>query len=290
MMQRVWMGAVFSGLLVGGASLWAQGSPAWEKSYTVSGKPVLALEVSDSGMTVRSCGDCRAVHVRVEMTGAKLSDYVLEESQSGNTIHFSLKERTHVGFHIEMRSQSVKVLVETPANVTLEGRSSDGSMSVRGLQGEITLASSDGSLDVEDVSGNLKLRTSDGSLRVRGGGGRLEARSSDGSQDIAGSFESWQVASSDGSLKVELLPGTKLREPSTVESKDGSLTMQVPRELAAEFDVQTRDGGLQSNLPLTTSGYDSRDEHGHAVHGKMNGGGPLMSVRSSDGSVRVGTS
>jgi Putative adhesin len=290
MMKPVRMGVVVSGLLLGGAILWAQGSPAWEKSYAVSGQPVLALEVSDSGVTVRSCGECRAVHVKVEMRNVKLSDYVLEESQSGNTIHFSLKERTHIGFHIGMRSQSVQVLVETPANVTLQGRSTDGSMSVRGLHGEINLASSDGSLDVEDVSGNLKLRTSDGSLRVGGGRGRLEARSSDGSQDIAGLFESWQVASSDGSLKLELLEGTKLSGPSTVESRDGSLTMEVPRQLAAEFDVRTRDGGLKSDLPLTTSGYDSREEQGHAVHGKMNGGGPLVTVRNSDGSVRVGAS
>src|SRR5271156_4581140 len=133
MMRRVCAGVVFSGLLLGGVSLFAQGGTAWEKSYAVGGQPVLALEVSDSGMTVRSCGDCRAVHVRVEMEGAKLSDYRLEESQSGNTVHFSLREKPHTGFHIGVHSQSVKVLVETPANVTLDGRSADGSLSVHGL-------------------------------------------------------------------------------------------------------------------------------------------------------------
>jgi hypothetical protein len=289
MMRRVCAGVVFSGFLLGGVSLFAQGNPAWEKSYPVSGQPVLALEVSDSGMTVRSCGECRAVHVRVEMQGATLSDYRLEESQSGTAIHFSLKEKSHIGFHIGMHSQSVKVLVETPANVTLDGRSADGSLSVNGLHGAINLESSDGSLNVENVSGNLKLRTSDGSLRVRGGSGRLEAQSSDGSQDIAGAFESWQVASSDGSLKLELTEGTKLRGPSTVESRDGSLTMQVPRDLAADFDMSTRDGGLRSDLPLMSNGYDSRSG-GHSVHGTMNGGGPLVTVRSSDGNVRVGAS
>src|SRR5579859_6866942 len=193
MMRRVVAGVVFSGVVLSGAVLLAQGATVWEKSYPVNGQPVLALEVSDSGLMVRSCGECRAVHVQVEMQNAKLSDYVLEESQSGNRLHFSLKEKPHIGFHIGTRSQTVKVLVETPANVTLDGRSADGSMSVHGLHGEINLATSDGSLNVEDVSGNLKLRTSDGSLRVRvrGGRGRLEARSSDGSQDIAGSFESW---------------------------------------------------------------------------------------------------
>jgi hypothetical protein len=288
-MKRVGAGMVLSGLLVCAASGVAQGRPVWEKSYAVSGQPVLALEVSDSGLAVRSCGECRAVHVRVEMEGATLSDYQLEEGQSGNTIHFSLKEKSHIGFHIGMHSQSVKVLVETPANVTLDGRSADGSLSVNGLQGAFNLESSDGSLSVENVSGNLRLRTSDGSLRVRGGSGRLEAQSQNGSQDIAGSFESWQVASSDGSVKLELLEGTKLRGPSRVESRDGSLTMEVPRDLAAEFDMSTRDGGLRSDLPLMSNGYNSRGG-GHSVHGTMNGGGPLVTLRSTDGSVRVGAS
>ncbi len=35
-----------------------------------------------------------------------------------------------------------------------------------------------------------------------------------------------------------------------------------------------------------SDGYDSRGG-GHSVHGRMNGGGPLVTVRSSDGSVRV---
>jgi len=286
-MKGVRAGFALSSLLVCAASAYAQGNPAWEKSYALSGQPVVALEVSDSGLSVRSCGTCGKVHIRIETENAKLSDYRLEESQSGNTIRFSLKERQ--GFHIGWHSSSVKVLVETPANLTLNARTADGGLTVSGLHGELTLQSSDGSQDLEGLSGNLKVRSSDGSVRLRGGSGTLEVRSSDGSQEIAGAFDSLQVSSSDGSVRVELLKGTKLNGASRIETRDGSLTVRVSRELAAEFDVQTRDGRLSSDLPLMPGGYDSRGG-GHSIHGTLNGGGALLTVRSSDGSVRLETS
>jgi hypothetical protein len=36
-----------------------------------------------------------------------------------------------------------------------------------------------------------------------------------------------------------------------------------------------------------TSGYNSKSDSGHTMHGTLNGGGPLLSIRSSDGSVRL---
>jgi len=270
-------------LLVAGSA--AAQSPAWEKSYDVSGAPMVTLATSDSALIVRSCGDCRKVHVRVDMQGVSLSDYRVEEYQSGNSVHFSLSERTHGMFHMGWHNSSVKVLVETPAELHLEARTADGSLSVSGVHGDLMLQSSDGSQDLDGLAGNVRARTSDGSLKIRGGSGRLEAKSADGSLDISGGFESVDLTSSDGSMHVELLKG--LSAASRIESRDGSVTLRVPKGLAAELDVKTNDGGISSDLPLMTSGYNSKSDSGHTMHGTLNGGGPLLSIRSSDGSVRL---
>ena len=71
---------------------------SWSKTYPVTGKPTLALETSDAGVQIRSCGECREIRIHVEVVGQKLSDYRLEESQSGNQVHFLLKERDHLAF------------------------------------------------------------------------------------------------------------------------------------------------------------------------------------------------
>jgi hypothetical protein len=97
-----------------------------------------------------------------------------------------------------------------------------------------------------------------------------------------------QVSSSDGAVRLELLKG--LTGSSHIESRDGSVTVRVPKNLAAELDVRTHDGGISSDLPLMTNGYNSKGDSGHSIHGTLNGGGPLLSIRSSDGSVRLGSS
>jgi hypothetical protein len=63
--------------------------------------------------------------------------------------------------------------------------------------------------------------------------------------------------------------------------------VHVPRDLAAEFDVATRDGRISSDLPLTMNGYNSHGGDRHELRGTMNGGGPLLAIQSSDGSVRL---
>ena len=110
---------------------------AWSKTYTVTGKPTLNLETSDAGVQITSCGECREIRIHVEVVGQKLSDYRLEESQTGNQIHFLLKERDHIGVHITWHKVETRVTVETPTELTLEAKTSDGSVSLNGLQGEI---------------------------------------------------------------------------------------------------------------------------------------------------------
>jgi len=268
----------------------AQSDTTWDKSYPVSGQPALFLSTGDSHLNIHPCGGCQAVHIHVTAENTSLSRYTLEEQQSGNTVHFSLKERPHIGMHIDWHSSSVHVDVETPANLTLDARSSDGNLTATGLHGDLTIHTSDGSQELTGLSGNLKLHSSDGHLRVRDASGTLEARSSDGNQDIAGSFTSLQLHSSDGSITVELAEGSHLSSDSRIESSDGSVTVRLPKSFPAELAISASDGSIHSTLPLVVEGYDSKGNSGHNIRGKFNGGGPLLTIHTSDGSVHLTTS
>ena len=102
-------------LLSAAASASAQSDTTWDKSYSVSGQPSLVLSTDDSHLNIHACTSCQAVHIHVTATGsATLSRYTLEESQSGNSINFSLKEKPHIGVRINWHSSSVQVDVETP--------------------------------------------------------------------------------------------------------------------------------------------------------------------------------
>src|SRR5277367_6152420 len=142
----------------------AQTDNHWDKTYTISSQPTLVLTTGDSNLTITSCGECQTVKIHVDATNRKLSDYRLEEDQSGNTIHFSLKEKVHAGIHFSVNwhnSSAVTVQVETPANLTLHAETADGNLNASGLKGAISLRSADGHQTIADVRGTLTVQSSD---------------------------------------------------------------------------------------------------------------------------------
>ena len=288
--KTITVNLALSTLLLSAAAASAQSDTTWDKSYPVTGQPSLVLSTGDSHLNIHSCGSCQSVHIHVTASGdATLSRYTLEESQSGNTVHFSLKEKPHMGFHVDWHSASVHVDVETPANLTLDARSADGNLTAADLHGDLTIRTSDGNQELTGVSGNLKLYSSDGQLHVRNASGTLEARTSDGNQEIAGTFTSLQLHTSDGSIRADLAEGSRLSSDSRIESSDGSVTLRLPKSFPAELAVSTSDGSIQSTLPLVVDGYNSKGNSGHSIRGKFNGGGSLLTIHTSDGSVHLAT-
>lgn len=261
---------------------------SWEQTYPINGRPTLNLEVGDSSLDVHPCPTaCSAIHIRVTLQGTTLSRYNLEQSQSGNAVRFSLKQKPNLLFHNQWHnSQAVRVEVETPAELTLDARTADGSLALHDLRGEITGTSSDGSQTLENLSGNLRLRGSDGGITLHRCSGTLEARTSDGSLEItAGNFSALQLHSSDGSIRVELAEGSRLTQPSSLQSSDGSVSLRLPRAFPADLDLHTSDGNIQSSLPLTVEALGSGSKHD--IRGKLDGGGAPLSIRTSDGSIQL---
>ena len=269
------------GLTAFAAALTAQSD--WQKSYPVSGKPSLTVNTGDASMEVHSCG-CREIRIRVQWNDRHSDEYTINEFQSGDHVNFELKEKPRMGFHVGMHREP-RVTVETPAELDLEARTSDGSLKVYGVNGTIALHTSDGAVDVSDVSGAVRLVASDGSIRMHNLTGTLESKSSDGHVSIDGKLSAVQVHTSDGALDLTLAEGSQLTTSSRIEASDGSVKIRLPRTLAADLDIHTGDGHIDCQLPLTMSGYNSGG--GHNIRGRLNAGGTSLTIHTSDGSVTI---
>ncbi len=256
----------------------------WQKVYPVSGKPSVTLSTGDASTEVHPCTACREVRIRVQWNDRRPDEYTVNEFQSGGHVNFDLKEKQRFGIHVGMRREP-HVMVETPKDVDLEARTSDGSLKVYGVNGSIALHTSDGSVDVADVSGAVRLVSSDGSIHMHNLAGTLESRSSDGGVTIDGRFSGVQVHTSDGSLDLTLAEGSQLTTSSRVEASDGRVTIRVPKNLAADVDIHTGDGHIDCQLPLVMSGYNSGS--GHNIRGRLNAGGTPLTIHTSDGSVTI---
>ncbi len=273
-------------LLSSSAGLAQDSDHSWSRTYQTTGKPTLTLETSDAGVEFRSCGDCHEIRIRVEVEGRKLSDYRLEEGQSGDEVHFLFKERPHTGAHIAWHKEQSQVTVESPAELTLDARTGDGNVNLSGLRGDLGLTTGDGNLTIDHASGNLRIRSGDGQVKITNADGALDAHTSDGNLSVDGLFHALALHTSDGTLELSLREGTKLAGPSTIQSSDGSVTIRVPQNFAADLNVHTSDGHVDCALPLTMDHYQSGGE-GHQLHGKLNGGGTPLTVHTSDGNVKI---
>jgi len=257
----------------------------WQKAYPVSGKPSVSVSTGDASTEVHSCG-CREIRIRVEWNDRHPDDYTINELQSGDHVNFELKEKQRFGIHVGMRREP-HVTVETPGELDLEARTSDGGLKVYGLNGTIALHTSDGAVEVLDVSGAVRLVASDGSIRIHNVTGTLESKSSDGRVTIDGRLSGVQVHTSDGSLDLTLAEGSQLTTSSRVEASDGRVTIRLPKTLAADLDIHTGDGHIDCQLPLTMSGYNSGG--GHNIRGRLNNGGTPLTIHTSDGNVTIAT-
>jgi hypothetical protein len=109
----------------------------WQKTYPMGGSASLSVEMGDSGLEIRSCGDCREIRVKVH-TGRKLSEFRLEEHQDQDHVFFLVKDKPRVGVHVTWKStEPTMVTVEKPAKLELDARTSDGNISARGLEGNL---------------------------------------------------------------------------------------------------------------------------------------------------------
>jgi Putative adhesin len=259
---------------------------SWSRTYPVAGKPTLTFETSDAGIEFHPCGDCHEIRIHIELVGKKLSDYRLEEGQRGDQVHFLFQQKPPMGAHVWHKEQT-RVTVESPAELTLEARTSDGNVTLSGLSGDLTLTTGDGNLTLDRVSGNLRIKSGDGQVKITNADGAIDAHTSDGNLSVDGLFHALELRTSDGTLDVSLREGTKLAGNSTIQSSDGSVTVRVPQNFAADLNVHTSDGHVDCTLPLVLDHYQSGGEQSHQLHGKLNGGGTPLTIHTSDGNVKI---
>ncbi len=206
-----------------------------------------------------------------------------------------------------------------------EGRLRRGNMGARfvlRVPREVELervASSNGPLRVEDVRGNARLETSNGSIRIRKFEGSLTARTSNGGVEGYGIAGDAEVRTSNGTVRLEDLRGglsaetsnaginvqrfePKSASPIRLTTSNGTIDIALDQFSGNELRATTSNASIVVRMPSdikaqlrasTSNGVVSTDFDvsgridKHHIDGTINGGGPLLSLTTSNGSVRV---
>jgi len=163
-----------------------------------------------------------------------------------------------------------------------------GGVEVRKCEGDLRVSTDGGSLNFGDVNGSLRADTGGGSVRLASAQGRVQITTGGGSVELYNLSQGAQVETGAGSILVEFLSGKGFSD-STLHTAAGDVSVCMPANLPvsvhASSDMVTG-RGIQSEFPglhVTSSGeYGPKAMY---AEGALNGGGPLLRVRTTMGQV-----
>lgn len=273
--------AVAGALALGSASL------AWgdevAKTYSVTGHARVRVETDDGAVRV-STGDIRQVEIRVVYSGYRLDrDLRVTTSQNGDEVSVVAKTMSGSFWNWGVRHTSLRVEIHMPKDGDLNVRTGDGSVEADSVNGNVDVTTGDGSITVQGARGNIRFHTGDGSIEARGLDGSVDASSGDGHVSVEGRFDSLNIKTGDGSVTARAGRGSRMNTTWSLSTGDGSIELQIPGDLQADIDASTHDGHISMGLPLTVEGTFSSSK----IHGKLNGGGQALTIRTGDGSIRL---
>lgn len=280
----------------------ARTTDEWNKTFNLERSGKLHINTSDANIRVTSC-DCSTVSARITTVGWKIGGDGINiiDRQTGDQIDIEVKFPRHV-FQINWGNHRVDIELKVPRAIDLDLHTGDGNVDVQGVKGQLALRSGDGHLNLTDLQGTLKAETGDGNIdmhNVQGditlhtGDGRIDlvgidgalrAETGDGRVKVAGRFDVLDVKTGDGGIEATANEGSKLDADWRLNTGDGNLTLRIPSTISADVQLQTSDGSIDFDMPVTISGRAGKRE----VHGQINGGGKLLSLRTGDGSIRLG--
>jgi hypothetical protein len=141
----------------------------------------------------------------------------------------------------------IRLVVPKDVEVRMQG--SDGSVTLRDLDGSVDVSTSDGSLVASNLTGRVTLRTSDGAVDATGlRSGEVDASTSDGSVRLAFDVPPSAVTAhtSDGSIEV-VVPADGTAYAVDATTSDGGKDVAVPTDSssARRLQLTTSDGSIR---------------------------------------------
>ena len=272
------------GVLAVGALAPAAKAEEWTKSYTVAGRASVHASTNDGSVRVYTA-DTKQVELRVIYSGMTMDkDFTIDARQDGDRVEITAKERNgwHWGFSFH-GNRGLRIEVRMPKDGDLSVDSGDGSVEAEAIGGNLDIHTGDGHIKVQGAKGQIRLRTGDGSIEGRDLDGKIEADSGDGHITLDGRFDTLNIKTGDGSINAHAQPGSKVLSAWSIHTGDGSVDLTVPGDLNANIDATTNDGRISLGIPVTVEGQFSNSQ----IHGKMNGGGPPVTIHTGDGSIRL---
>lgn len=152
---------------------------------------------------------------------------------------------------IDLGTRNGKLQVSSiTANERMVLNTTNGSISLIDVAGEITANTTNGRVLAQDVRGSANLRSTNGQVRVERIDGPLEVRTTNGKIELDGAMGSVSLKTTNGA--VDAVSPT-MGGDWDLTTTNGALRLILPESGGYRVEGRTTNGGVTTNLPLEVS-------------------------------------
>jgi hypothetical protein len=284
----------------------------FERTLQVTGPVDLEVLTHSGDITVRT-GSSSTVLIRgkiyasdhwnilpgVEIGGerSKASIHEIEQNppirQDGNSIHID---------YVNVRNIAVDYEITVPAETTIRSHSGSGDQTIEGTRGNVDVQTGSGDVRLTRLTGEIRLQTGSGNLQAREiagsvkgstGSGDVEIdETSQGDIDLHTGSGNITARGVQGGFQGETGSGDVTAEGTQsgtwkIHTGSGNVRVRLPANAAFDADINTSSGTVEVDSPLEMTVQGRVQETRKSIHGKVRGGGPLLSVRTGSGDIHI---
>jgi hypothetical protein len=235
---------------------------AWHKNFGPMGRRP-EIRVASNNADVRVYASDRQDIEAVLYTDRKISSDIVTDRQSGNRVELDVHvpNQWAAGFS----QPSVILELKIPLGSDIDIRSGNGSVMVRGAQGNLTIHTDDGNIEARGISGTLRIDSGNGDLQVEGTVTAVDLRTRR------------------GNIAAQINPGSNMNSGWVVRTGDGDVDLRLPADFSADLDVSAGDGNVRLDFPMAMIGGGRQS----SIRGPINGGGQHLELHSDKGNIMV---
>jgi len=262
----------------------------WVKIET-GGGPVEA-----SGISGRLDVDTGGGKIRVDDIGGSVGVQTGGDSIDIGSVGGDLKLQTGGG-NIYIKSVKGKINAETGGGnvVVLSGEqgavieAGGGNVDIKRCLGGVKASTGGGNINLGEIGGPADIETGGGSIRLTSAKGRVGASSGAGSIELYG-VPSARVETGAGGIKVKIINTGGDRGDSVLETSTGDITVYIASDVALSVRASVELGNghhITSDFPdihIASEG-NQWGPRTLSADGKLNGGGPVLKVRTTSGDI-----
>ena len=281
-----------------------------EKTFQV--QPGTHLTVSTYGGEIRvdpsSDGVVKVVakeHIRADDDAEadellKKVDLTIE--QRGNDVVATAETKTSSVFHMSgSHGVQIDFIVTVPSSASVDLKTSGGDIVVGDLGGSVRARTSGGEVKLGKMGGDIDASSSGGDVDLEEGRGTVKLSTSGGSVSAGHLVGPSNLRTSGGDIKVDSVENTldadtsggnvragfdgPIKGDCTLSTSGGEVKATVGKAVGFHLDARTSGGDV--NAAGVTITLDHGGMGKSTLAGDVNGGGPILKLRTSGGDIDV---